>query len=175
MKHLQVFENYINEADSDPLMISKYIDVSKGLTDADLMGETGLLSKVLSGLKDATKFTQFLPFMSGSNQAPDFYKGILKRFMDPGTGVEGVANALSGWVTESNLLYVLSVLKALSGQKMKDGTPAIKRFADLYRQKTGGRGLAQDVNSVGTRTFDVPRYGEDIKEEIIALVQKEGK
>ena len=59
----------------------------------------------------------------------------------------------------------MSVLKTLSGQKMKDGTPAIKRFADLYRQKTGGRGLAQDVNSVGTRTFDVPRYGEEIKKE----------
>ena len=140
------------------------------LTDDDIMGETSGLSSFINTILPAAKYAAFLGFPLGAAVAAT----AIDALKDRRNGVKGVVDALDGWVKESDLAYVLTILKALSGKKMKDGKPAIKRFQELYAMDEkpwigGAETLAGEVESVGTKTMSVK--GDTMKEEIAKLLK----
>ena len=140
------------------------------LTDDDIMGETSGLSSFINTILPAAKYAAFLGF----GLAGPVVATVIESLKDRRNGVKGVVDALDGFVKESDLAYVLTILKALSGKKMKDGKPAIKRFQELYALDEkpwigGEETLAGEVKSVGTRTMSVK--GDTMKEEIAKLLK----
>jgi hypothetical protein len=140
------------------------------LTDDDIMGETSGLSSFINTILPAAKYAAFLGFPIGAAVAAT----AIDALKDRRNGVKGVVDALDGFVKESDLLYVLTILKALSGKKMKDGKPAIKRFQELYAMDEkpwigGEETLAGEVKSVGTKTLSVK--ADTMKEEIAKLLK----
>ena len=140
------------------------------LTDDDIMGETSGLSSFINTILPAAKYAAFLGFPLGAAVVAT----TIDALKDRRNGVKGVVDALDGFVKESDLAYVLTILKALSGKKMKDGKPAIKRFQELYALDEkpwigGEETLAGEVKSVGTRTMSVK--GDTMKEEIAKLLK----
>jgi peptidoglycan hydrolase-like protein with peptidoglycan-binding domain len=140
------------------------------LTDDDIMGETSGLSSFINTILPAAKYAAFLGFPLGAAVVAT----TIDALKDRRNGVKGVVDALDGWVKESDLAYVLTILKALSGKKMKDGKPAIKRFQELYAMDEkpwigGAETLAGEVESVGTRTMSVK--GDTMKEAIAKLLK----
>jgi len=140
------------------------------LTDDDIMGETSGLSSFINTILPAAKYAAFLGF----GLAGPVVATVVDALKDRRNGVKGVVDALDGFVKESDLAYVLTILKALSGKKMKDGKPAIKRFQELYALDEkpwvgGAETLAGEVKSVGTRTMSVK--GDTMKEEIAKLLK----
>ena len=140
------------------------------LTDDDIMGETSGLSSFINTILPAAKYAAFLGFPLGAAVVAT----TIDALKDRRNGVKGVVDALDGFVKESDLAYVLTILKALSGKKMKDGKPAIKRFQELYALDEkpwvgGAETLAGEVKSVGTRTMSVK--GDTMKEEIAKLLK----
>ena len=140
------------------------------LTDDDILGETSGLSSFINTILPAAKYAAFLGFPLGAAVAAT----AIDALKDRRNGVKGVVDALDGWVKESDLAYVLTILKALSGKKMKDGKPAIKRFQELYAMDEkpwigGAETLAGEVESVGTKTMSVK--GDTMKEEIAKLLK----
>jgi hypothetical protein len=131
------------------------------LTDEDILGETSGLSSFINTI---------LPAFLGIAGIPAAVLGTsIDALKDRRNGVKGVVDALDGFVKESDLAYVLTIVKALSGKKMKDGTSAIERFKKLYKMDEG-EDLREDVESVGTKTMSVK--GDLIKEEILKLLGK---
>ena len=140
------------------------------LTDDDILGETSGLSSFINTILPAAKYAAFLGFPIGAAVAAT----AIDALKDRRNGVKGVVDALDGYVKESDLLYVLTILKALSGKKMKDGKPAIKRFQELYAMDEkpwigGAETLAGEVESVGTKTLSVK--ADTMKEEIAKLLK----
>ena len=140
------------------------------LTDDDILGETSGLSSFINTILPAAKYAAFLGFPLRAAVAAT----AIDALKDRRNGVKGVVDALDGWVKESDLAYVLTILKALSGKKMKDGKPAIKRFQELYAMDEkpwigGAETLAGEVESVGTKTMSVK--GDTMKEEILKLLK----
>ena len=140
------------------------------LTDDDIMGETSGLSSFINTILPAAKYAAFLGFPLGAAVVAT----TIDALKDRRNGVKGVVDALDGFVKESDLAYVLTILKALSGKKMKDGKPAIKRFQELYALDEkpwigGEETLAGEVKSVGTRTMSVK--GDTMKEAIAKLLK----
>ena len=134
------------------------------------MGETSGLSSFINTILPAAKYAAFLGFPLGAAVVAT----TIDALKDRRNGVKGVVDALDGFVKESDLAYVLTILKALSGKKMKDGKPAIKRFQELYALDEkpwigGEETLAGEVKSVGTRTMSVK--GDTMKEEIAKLLK----
>ena len=149
---------------------AKANETSGTLTDDDIMGETSGLSSFINTILPAAKYAAFLGFPLGAAVAAT----AIDALKDRRNGVKGVVDALDGWVKESDLAYVLTILKALSGKKMKDGKPAIKRFQELYAMDEkpwigGAETLAGEVESVGTKTMSVK--GDTMKEEIAKLLK----
>jgi hypothetical protein len=136
------------------------------LTDDDILGETSGLSSFINTILPAAKYAAFIPVIGISAAVIGTTIDALK---ERRTGVKGVVDAIDGFVKESDLLYVLTVLQALKGKKMKDGTSAIERFKKLYKMDEG-EDLVEDVESVGTNTMSVK--GDLIKEEILKLLGK---
>jgi hypothetical protein len=136
------------------------------LTDNDLLGETSGLSSFINTILPAAKYAAFIPVVGISTAVIGTTIDALK---ERRTGVKGVVDAIDGFVKESDLLYVLTVLQALKGKKMKDGTSAIERFKKLYKMDEG-EDLVEDIESVGTKTMSVK--GDLIKEEILKLLGK---
>ena len=134
-------------------------------TDDDLLGEADALSSFINTILPAAKYAAFI---NPALWIPAAFMTAADLFKDRRTGVKGVVDALDGYVKESDLAYVYTVLKALVGKKMKDGKPAIQRFKELYKADENGDDLASDVNSVGTKTFSTK--GTLIKEEILKLL-----
>lgn len=160
MKHLKLFEEM--PADSS----------AKPLTDKDLLGETGFISNYLSRFKTPAEFLKLLgiPLSKTTGiQIGDY----LKRFTDPRTGVKGAVDSLDGWVTPTNLEYVLSILKSLQGKKMADGKSAVKRFAELYKIDENGDDLLKDVESIGTTTFSTDEVL--VKDTLVNFLKQELK
>jgi hypothetical protein len=140
------------------------------LTDDDILGETSGLSSFINTILPAAKYAAFLGFPLGAAVAAT----AIDLLKDRRNGVKGVVDALDGFVKESDLAYVLTILKALSGKKMKDGKPAIKRFQELYAMDEkpwigGAENLAGEVESVGTKTLSVK--ADTMKEEIAKLLK----
>ena len=150
---------------------SKPKEEAAALSDTDIMGETSGFSSFINTILPAAKYAAFIGLpLSGAIVAT-----AIDALKDRRNGVKGVVDALDGWVKESDLAYVLTVLKALDGKKMKDGTPAIKRFQELYsldetRWIGDAENLAEEVESVGTKTMSV--NGDLMKKEIIKLLKK---
>jgi hypothetical protein len=136
------------------------------LTDSDLLGETSGLSSFINTILPAAKYVAFIGIPGISTAIIGTAIDALK---ERRTGVKGVVDAIDGFVKESDLLYVLTVLQALKGKKMKDGTSAIERFKKLYKMDEG-EDLVEDIESVGTKTMSVK--GDLIKEEILKLLGK---
>jgi len=141
------------------------------LKDTDILGETSGFSSFINTILPAAKYAAFIGLpLSGAIIAT-----AIDALKDRRNGVKGVVDALDGFVKESDLAYVLTVLKALDGKKMKDGTPAIKRFQKLYTMDEtpwigSAEDLAEEVESVGTKTMSV--NGDLMKEEILKLLRK---
>lgn len=136
------------------------------LTDSDLLGETSGLSSFINTILPAAKYVAFIGIPGISTAIIGTAIDALK---ERRTGVKGVVDAIDGFVKESDLLYILTVLQALKGKKMKDGTSAIERFKKLYKMDEG-EDLVEDIESVGTKTMSVK--GDLIKEEILKLLGK---
>jgi hypothetical protein len=149
---------------------SKPKEEAAALSDTDIMGETSGLSSFINTILPAAKYAAFLGFPLGAAVAAT----AIDALKDRRNGVKGVVDALDGYVKESDLAYVLTILKALSGKKMKDGKPAIKRFQELYAMDEkpwigGAETLAGEVESVGTKTLSVK--ADTMKEEIAKLLK----
>jgi hypothetical protein len=149
---------------------AKATETTGALTDDDIMGETSGLSSFINTILPAAKYAAFLGFPLGAAVVAT----TIDALKDRRNGVKGVVDALDGFVKESDLAYVLTILKALSGKKMKDGKPAIKRFQELYAMDEkpwigGAETLAGEVASVGTRTMSVK--GDTMKEAIAKLLK----
>ena len=177
MKHIKLFEEYAPGPGSpSPSYLNKpslsdYLKLPEGLTDDDLMGKSDLLGKALSKVKsvsDATAESTIGPFVKLAEMT---WKEVSKKFTGPGSGVIGVEKCLSGLTSEQDLVYIYSILKALSGKSMTTKQPAVKRFMELYKQKTG-RDLFSDINKVGIKTFS--KEGKDLRLEIMDFLKKEG-
>ena len=160
------------------LLVDTYTQTSKpkeeatALSDSDIMGETSGLSSFINTILPAAKYAAFLGIAGIPTAVLATAIDVVK---DRRNGVKGVVDAMDGWVKESDLAYVLTILKALSGKKMKDGTPAIKRFEQLYAMDEkpwigDATSLAGEVQDVGTRTMSVK--GDLMKEEILKLLGK---
>jgi len=141
------------------------------LKDTDILGETSGFSSFINTILPAAKYAAFI----GLAGIPAAIVGTtINALKDRRNGVKGVVDALDGYVDTSDLLYVLTVLKGLAGKKMKDGTPAIKRFQQLYAMDEkpwigDAETLAGEVESVGTRTLNV--NADLAKEEILKLLK----
>jgi hypothetical protein len=73
-------------------------------------------------------------------------------------GVKGIVDALDGWVTNSDLAYVLSQINYFKPLRYKDPVsgqlvPAITKIKELYYDDEGDD-LIEDIKSVGTNTLD---------------------
>lgn len=148
------------------LLKEKYAAKEGTLTDNDLLGETSGLSSFINTILPAAKYAAFIPVIGIPTAVIGTTIDALK---ERRTGVKGVVDAIDGFVKESDLLYVLTILQALKDKKMKDGTSAIERFKKLYKMDEG-EDLAEDVESVGTNTMSVK--GDLIKEAILKLLGK---
>ena len=144
---------------------SKKTEGTGTFKDEDLLGETSGLSSFINTILPAAKYAAFIPVVGLSTAIIGTTIDALK---DRRNGVKGVVDALDGFVKESDLLYVLTILKALQGKKMADGKDAIQRFKELYKMDENGDDLLADVQSVGTKTFSVK--GDLIKEEVLKLL-----
>ena len=137
----------------------------KPFDDTDLLGETDGLSSFINTILPAAKYAAFV---SPALWAPAIFLTAADAFKDRRTGVKGVVDALDGFVKESDLAYVYTILKALKGKKMKDGKDAITRFKELYKLDENGDDLVEDIKGVGTKTFSVK--GDLLKEEVLKLL-----
>lgn len=137
----------------------------KPFDDTDLLGETSGLSSFINTILPAAKYAAFV---SPALWAPAIFLTAADAFKDRRTGVKGVVDALDGFVKESDLAYVYTILKALKGKKMKDGKDAITRFKELYKLDENGDDLVEDIKGVGTKTFSVK--GDLLKEEVLKLL-----
>jgi hypothetical protein len=100
------------------------------------MGETSGLSSFINTILPAAKYAAFLGFPLGGAVVAT----AIDLLKEKRNGVKGVVDALDGWVKESDLAYVLTILKALSGKKMKDGNGNMIRTAEKIKElgaKTG--------------------------------------
>jgi hypothetical protein len=191
MKHIQLFENFIESADQILEAAALPAKPTTPLTDDDLMGDTTGLSSFINTVIPAAKYAAFIaaPVLgipaalgagaalavgaagAGAAVSTGVATGLLgatiEQLKDRRTGVKGAIDALDGFVKESDLLYVLTILKALVGRKAADGTSAIERFKKLYKLDDGEE-LIDDVKSVGTKTMSVK--GPFIKEELIKIL-----
>jgi hypothetical protein len=166
MKHIKLFENFIESDDQILEAAALPAKPTTPLTDDDLMGETSGLSSFINTILPAAKYAAFIPIIG----IPVAVIGTtVDQFKDKRTGVKGAIDALDGFVKESDLLYVLTIIKALEGRKAAGGTSAIERFKKLYKLDDGEE-LIDDVKSVGTRTMSVK--GPFIKEELIKILSK---
>ena len=137
----------------------------KPFDDTDLLGETSGLSSFINTILPAAKYAAFV---SPALWAPAIFLTAADAFKDRRTGVKGVVDALDGFVKESDLAYVYTILKSLKGKKMKDGKDAITRFKELYKLDENGDDLVEDIKGVGTKTFSVK--GDLLKEEVLKLL-----
>jgi len=183
MKHIQLFENFIESADQILEAAALPAKPTTPLTDDDLMGDTSGLSSFINTVIPAAKYAAFIaaPVLGvpaalgaaagaaaiGAGAGAGLLGATVEKLKERRTGVKGAIDALDGFVKESDLLYVLTILKALVGRKAADGTSAIERFKKLYKLDDGEE-LIDDVKSVGTNTMSVK--GPFIKEEVIKIL-----
>jgi peptidoglycan hydrolase-like protein with peptidoglycan-binding domain len=148
------------------------------LTDDDILGETDGLSSFINTILPAAKYAAFISTVLTGGLAGVPAAAVataIDVLKDRRNGVKGVVDALDGYVKESDLLYVLTILKSLKDKKMKDGKPAIKRFEELYAMDEkpwigNAETLAGEVKSVGTKTLSTK--ADLMKEEILKLLGK---
>lgn len=143
------------------------------VTDADLMGETGLIRNLMkSGPVIASVAAMVTPIgiplaLLAAGGATAFNQ-VSRR-----SGVKGVVDALDFPVTADDLAYVLAAIKSLVNKFYNDEevgayVPATKRFLELYSEDEGGDSLVDDISSVGTRTL--PTGSEKLKAIIIKTI-----
>lgn len=138
----------------------------KVVTDADLMGETGLINNLIH----SPAFGAFIGGVVG---------GLVTNFLDRKnrrSGVKGVVDAVDGWVDTEDLAYVLLVIKSLNNKFYFDeetGTyiPATKRFVELYSEDESGDNLISDINAVSTKTL--PTGSEKVKSIIVKTINNQ--
>lgn len=146
------------------------------VSDADLMGETGILYNLIKSAPVIAAVTSLVTPLSiplkllslGASQA---FSAVTKR-----KGVKGVVDALDYIVTQDDLVYVLATVKGLQNkfyydEEVESYVPAMKRFLELYSEDEGGDNLIADIESVGTRTL--PTGSEKLKRIIIKNINSQ--
>lgn len=158
------------------------------VTDADLVGETGILQNILHSpvfMGSVIPVLAALEFGTAGAATPLVAAaaggaGALSSAIDRTNrrhGVKGVVDALDGWVDEDDLLYTFMVIKSLDNKFYYDDTlevpeyiSATQAFMDLY-QEDEGSDLISDIDGVGTKTLQTG--SEKLKKRIIATINRQ--